>query len=341
MHVVGALSLQVNTVIFDKTGTLTLGKPFVTDVVPIASRALMRLMQASSSSTSYAGEEATVVPGSTEASSPLARTAVLAIAAVCESGSEHPIGRSIVDASHSNSTVEITDACDEPSAAGMGDDAPRQLDLGRNLSQESASSAKPGGIVAPGFVSEPGLGVACRHPLGRVCVGTWSWAASNGKRRKVVERGTTRKMTSLWTPEWSHRVADDIMKKLEAQGKTAVLVALDGEAVGVIAVADTVKEVKLTTFFFSSEHLGFQSEAGASHHSVCGGLSLIRFCNIITSTKLSQQCPIGQGTYILLTCCSESNGCDYACTYRCRKNRSRGRVPRFWRCRQWAWTSGL
>lgn len=89
------------------------------------------------------------------------------------------------------------------------------------------------------FVSEPGCGVSCGHPLGRVCVGTRSWAESDGGRRrrgKKVAAGADQGSASL-------EAADAVMRRLEMEGKTSVIVTVDGEAVGVIAVADTDKEV--------------------------------------------------------------------------------------------------
>src|SRR5213083_2230931 len=53
---------RVDTVVFDKTGTLTVGRPVVTDVIPIA---------------------------------PASADEVLALAAAAEQGSEHPIGEAI------------------------------------------------------------------------------------------------------------------------------------------------------------------------------------------------------------------------------------------------------
>jgi len=59
----------VDTVVFDKTGTLTVGRPAVTDVIPVGS------------TSAEAG------PGSDD---------VLALAAAAEQGSEHPLGEAIV-----------------------------------------------------------------------------------------------------------------------------------------------------------------------------------------------------------------------------------------------------
>ncbi len=79
------------------------------------------------------------------------------------------------------------------------------------------------------FASSPGQGICCEHPRGRVSVGNRSWMASqsiyidnNGEIEKTVSG-------------------------LEAQGKTAVLVALDRRIVGTLAVSDKVKSEARST----------------------------------------------------------------------------------------------
>lgn len=90
-----------------------MGKPFLTDVVPIPSSSLDELV-ASTTGSANAGAVANggVVGGVGSAppyektqnvgnaSGPAVKAAVLAIAATCEAWSEHPIGRAMVDAHH-------------------------------------------------------------------------------------------------------------------------------------------------------------------------------------------------------------------------------------------------
>ncbi|CAM9391233.1 unnamed protein product, partial [Scytosiphon promiscuus] len=188
---------RVNTVVFDKTGTLTKGKPFLTDVVPVPSAALRRLVAASpAAAAASAGGGVEGSPGAY---------------------SEHPVGRAM--------TGTVVHAEQDSRVNGLA---------------ASGAAGAGGAEATSGFVSEPGRGVACQHPMGRVCVGTRSWAESNGgKRTKVVivsgGGGSGDGGDSLET-------ADRIMRDLEEQGKTAVVVTVDGEAVGVVAVADTDKE---------------------------------------------------------------------------------------------------
>jgi Cu+-exporting ATPase len=140
---------DVQVVVFDKTGTITKGKPEVTDVV--------------------------VGEGFEEA-------AVLAAAASVERGSEHPLGRSIVERAEA-----------------------RGLALGEPQS----------------FQAIRGKGVTAMVDGIEVLVGS---------RRLMAEH------------EVDPEPMEGTMQQLEEEAKTAMLVAVDGELAGVVAVADTLKD---------------------------------------------------------------------------------------------------
>jgi len=139
-------SQRIDTVVFDKTGTLTHGRMSLTDVVPVG------------------GADA---------------TEVLRRAAAAEAGSEHPVGRAVVDA-----------APDHPAATE--------------------------------FRSTPGRGVQAVVDGALVHVGS---------RRLMEDAGVA----------LDEGVVEDL-RSLEAQGRTAVLVAWDGRVRGIVAVADTVRD---------------------------------------------------------------------------------------------------
>lgn len=206
---------RVNTVVFDKTGTLTEGKPVVTNVVPIPSVALDRLVSASTA-TMLEKERAEEAEGGSREAFTLSMPAsvVLSLAAACESGSEHPVGRAVIEAAEACCSVVL--------GSGTGD-----------------------GMKTTDFVSEPGRGVACEHPLGRVCVGNRVWAESDGGRRKWIAgvRGNRSSDGVGGVGVDTLGEADGVMRGLEEAGKTAVIVTLGGEAVGVVAVADADKKV--------------------------------------------------------------------------------------------------
>ncbi len=140
---------DVDVIVFDKTGTLTRGKPGLTDVVPL---------------------------GDTEADW------LLSVAASVERGSEHPLGRAIVEAAE-NKNLEL--------------------------------------VKMDAFEAITGRGVRGHLPDGEVLVGS---------KRLLAERGV------------DVSGAESYLDKLESEGKTAVCVSLAGRLLGVLAIADTLKD---------------------------------------------------------------------------------------------------
>jgi len=176
---------DIDTVVFDKTGTLTHGDVRLTDVVPVGEWNATRPdggLEAREPGVAEAGE-ATRTDTSPEAT-------LLRIVASAELGSEHPLGRALVDAAE---------------------------ERGLDLAEPSA------------FENVPGHGVRATVPEGEVFVGNRKLMRESG-----IDPGP----------------AEDAMERLERAGKTAVLVALDrspdgafdGELLGVVATADTVRE---------------------------------------------------------------------------------------------------
>ena len=142
---------DVAVVAFDKTGTITKGAPEVTDVVSLDKGAI-------------------------------SKKELLRWAASAERGSEHPLGRAVVERAE---------------AQGVELEAPEA------------------------FAALRGRGIAATVLGRRVLVGS---------RRLMDEEGL------------DPRQFEDALRTLESEAKTAMLVAVDGELMGVIAVADTLKE---------------------------------------------------------------------------------------------------
>ncbi len=140
---------DVKAIIFDKTGTITKGKPEVTDIAP--------------------------VNGFDE-------KALLKAAASAERGSEHPLGRAIVERAQA----------------------------------EEMPLAEP-----EAFQAVRGKGVMASVNGSQVLVGS---------RRLMREHGL------------DPAPLEDTLRRLEEEAKTAMLVAIDGQLAGVVAVADTLKE---------------------------------------------------------------------------------------------------
>ncbi|NOZ26702.1 MAG: copper-translocating P-type ATPase [Chloroflexi bacterium] len=140
---------DVKAIIFDKTGTITKGKPEVTDIVPVNGFDEKDLLKA---------------------------------AASAERGSEHPLGRAIVERAQA----------------------------------EEMPLAEP-----EAFQAVRGKGVMASVNGSQVLVGS---------RRLMREHGL------------DPAPLEDTLRRLEEEAKTAMLVAVDGQLAGVVAVADTLKE---------------------------------------------------------------------------------------------------
>ena len=153
---------ETEAIVFDKTGTLTEGEMRLTDVEPIEGRKRP--------------------DGGTVAEARRDSSFVLRVAASAESGSEHPLGRAIVEAA-----------------------------------TERGIEFRP----AERFENVPGKGVEATTEHGDVLVGNRTLLEDNG-----VDT----------TP------AESTMERLEREGKTAMLVAFEGDVIGVVATADTVRE---------------------------------------------------------------------------------------------------
>ena len=144
------LAYRIKTVVFDKTGTLTRGKPVVTDIVTPAG---------------FSEKE------------------LLALAAGVETGSEHPLGKAIVEAAEKReSAVKI---------------APEE------------------------FEAISGRGIRAVLEGKEVMLGNRQLMLENGMAPDLLEKEIDR---------------------LEREGKTVLLAAVDRRPAGIIAVADTLKE---------------------------------------------------------------------------------------------------
>ncbi|MEX2530071.1 MAG: heavy metal translocating P-type ATPase [Gemmatimonadota bacterium] len=161
---------RVTTVMLDKTGTLTRGEPVLMDVEPLV--------------------PATAAVGGTDSDAGTrgmtAADEVLRLAAAAESGSEHPLGRAVVEAARERG-LSIPDASAFEGVGGMG---VRAVVEGRRVLVGTPTLLEEEGIPAPA-------------------------PASRG--------------VELW-------------ERLSSEGKTPAFVALGGEVVGVLALADRERE---------------------------------------------------------------------------------------------------
>jgi Cu+-exporting ATPase len=163
---------DVDTVVFDKTGTLTEGEMELTDVV---------VFDGDGNPLTDGGEPA---PDGGQLATRERRSddEVLRLAAIAESGSEHPLGRAIVEAAEQRG-IDVSNPTD--------------------------------------FENVPGHGIKASVDDGAVLVGN----------RKL-----------LGDHDVDPSPAEETLERLEREGKTAMLVAYEGELIGVVADADTVKD---------------------------------------------------------------------------------------------------
>ena len=155
----------IEAVVFDKTGTLTYGNMALTDIIPVGQKVF----------SGDIGDDGAAGPNGDE-------EFLLRAAASAESGSEHPLARSIVDGAQQ-----------------------------RGLQLEAPVD----------FENVPGHGIRATLPLGEVLIGNRKLMQDNGIDTSEVEAS---------------------MEELERDGKTAMVVAVDGELAGVLANADQVRE---------------------------------------------------------------------------------------------------
>lgn len=144
------IASKIDTVVFDKTGTLTEGKPIVTDIVSLAK---------------------------------LNENEVLSLAAIAESGSEHPLAQAIIM---------------------------KAKEIGITIASPTS------------FEAVSGHGLKATYSNHEIIM---------GNRKMMKDNDIT--------------INSDIDKKLydlEEKGKTAILVVIDNELSGIIAISDTIKK---------------------------------------------------------------------------------------------------
>ena len=192
----------LKAVAFDKTGTLTLGRPQVTDVVPLNGASEERVLQ---------------------------------IAAALERYSEHPLARAITRRAEADSgmavqpvTVPATAcACSTPGCCSAGVDEPAGHGDGRHDHDEHGHDEHPGAAHAHAdrgpdverFRAIPGRGVRAELDGRLHFVGRPDLLGEHASDPALVQA----------------------VEQLERQGKTAVVVGDEDGALGVIAVSDPLR----------------------------------------------------------------------------------------------------
>ena len=142
--------------------------------------------------------------------------ALLSWAASVEAGSEHPVGQAVVRAAQE-----------------------RGLQLGRLAQFEALRGKGVRGVVLMSHADGPTSVWA--SDSGRDDPGLKGDPVVVGSRALMEEAGVTFPGGARGVEQWMPLVEDE-MQRLEEEGKTVMLVAVDGHLLGLIAVADTLKE---------------------------------------------------------------------------------------------------
>jgi Cu+-exporting ATPase len=196
---------KINAIVFDKTGTITEGKPRVTDVIVIEEGG------GPPPRSSPASGESSASPLSGGSAPATPQDALLQITAAAEKASEHPLGQAIVQEALERG-LSLPPVEEFQSITGRGIEA--------KLGSPAIKDAAMDGSVSKSLSSQSELKAKIRQGC-RILA---------GNRKLMEERGV-----SLARLE-----ADS--DRLAGEGKTPMYVAVNGEAAGIVAVADVVKQ---------------------------------------------------------------------------------------------------
>ena len=217
---------QVDTIIFDKTGTITQGKPMVTDILPIQGAGI-------------SVEE------------------VLRYTASAEAMSEHPLGQAIVEEAKAK-RLSLLSPVEFESITGRGIEATFQIIYNpqvkkslpegiRNYSDNETETDEKGDELNDNTDEEMAEGLAESAKMvdssgnmrEKSTVMVITRKVLVGNKKLMVEQGIdiTGQVATI-----SPLSVEEIISELANAGKTPMYVAFDGELVGIVGVADGIKE---------------------------------------------------------------------------------------------------
>ncbi|MDF2769298.1 MAG: copper-(or silver)-translocating P-type ATPase, partial [Nitrososphaeraceae archaeon] len=227
------LSQKINTVVLDKTGTITKGEPSVTDII---------------SFNGYSNKD------------------VLFIAASVESGSEHPLAQAIVK---SALTVQKT-ITKEHFTKKRQEDGQEQLLQEKYLKKEVRTEQRREEEGQKKEKDKKGQDISMMHNLKQfeAITGMGVKAIVNNKPILFGNRKLVKKFNVHFVVDVDSAVNDgnnnddDIleekMAKLESEGKTVMILAVEENIAGLIAVADTIKESSANAVKALQQELGIE-----------------------------------------------------------------------------------
>jgi P-type Cu+ transporter len=199
------LSQKINTVVLDKTGTITKGEPSVTDIIPF---------------NDYSDKD------------------VLFIAAIAESGSEHPLAQAIVK---SALTVQKTISKEHHKKIQEEEQKDKEQKKGQDISM--IQNLKE-------FEALSGMGVKAIVNNKPILFGN----------RKLIKKFNVHLVVDSIVKDGNNDdyILEEKMTKLESEGKTVMILAVEGNIAGLIAVADTIKESSSNAVKALQQELGIE-----------------------------------------------------------------------------------
>ena len=194
----------IKAVAFDKTGTLTLGRPQVTDVVPLNGASAER---------------------------------VLTVAAALERYSEHPLARAITERASLNGSALAHDAALEPAHAVV---APAACSCSTpGCCSSVAVEETPAGHATHGHEDQDHAGHD--HAAQGPDVDRFRAIPGRGVRGELDGRLHFVGRPDLLGAHGADPALLTVVERLEREGKTAVVVGDEGGALGVVAVSDPLR----------------------------------------------------------------------------------------------------
>ncbi len=221
---------KVQTVVLDKTGTVTVGKPSVTDIVVCATDALSPVVQ------SVPLSQAQIDDGLHRIDPPdvVHRQSSVAVTGAFD-GVSVDLDARRADLEHIVQGAADGDMPDDHSlSAATAQAAQRRTELLRLAAGAESRSEHPLGEAIVRTAQD--AGIATVQPERFEAITGLGVIATVEGRTVVIGNPALMRERRIDTS-----ALDEDVARLQSEGKTAMIVAVDGEAKGVIAVADTVK----------------------------------------------------------------------------------------------------
>ncbi|MDW8144912.1 MAG: heavy metal translocating P-type ATPase [Roseiflexaceae bacterium] len=222
---------KVQTVVLDKTGTVTVGKPSVTDIIVRPADALAPAVRSVPSSQAREGDSShqnnalVATHQESDAAATINGAAVIAADLDAQYAGLNHIPQGMADRAMS---------ADRPISPAVAHIAQQRTELLRLAASAESRSEHPLGEAIVRAAQEAGIHVAQPERFAAIA-GQGVIAAVEGRTVVIGNPALMREQGV------DASALDEDVARLQREGKTAMIVAIDGEALGVIAVADTVK----------------------------------------------------------------------------------------------------